>query len=377
MTSVPELIHWSFSKKPENLFEITKHFGEAQQDLFKLLEILKLIELSRCRKFLNLQDKLVAESSNWRRFLAFGSELFFANEFFKQGFSVEFILDSDKHWAKPTRKPPDFIVSKDEQKFLIEVASIAGDETTSEVAKYIRPLIKKSSFCVDIKYTEDFSFPVIKFNEREARQRLIEAFVNEFEKIITTLDSTTSLPKSCDIMGCQVTFTKPLAGKRGYYSGCVTDAVVIPEDKLYQHIASVIEYKAKKRVTWAESEKEIPYLIALDIQQDFIFPERLVSLLFGKQCYFLHSQPQYSEPSIVSVAKARGWQIFLEDIGFSQQTQSPVIQPGLLISNEVTSKNVTGVIAKIRGELHYLPNPFAEEPINSLDIHAMVPGKRA
>jgi hypothetical protein len=45
MTSLPELIHWSFSKKPENLIEITKRFGEAQQDLFKLLEILKLIEL--------------------------------------------------------------------------------------------------------------------------------------------------------------------------------------------------------------------------------------------------------------------------------------------------------------------------------------------
>jgi hypothetical protein len=88
----------------------------------------------------------VGESSNWERFLAFGSELFFANEFFKQGFSVELILDSDKHWAKQKRKVPDFIVLKGEQNVLIEVASISGDETTSEIANYIRPLIEKKSF---------------------------------------------------------------------------------------------------------------------------------------------------------------------------------------------------------------------------------------
>jgi hypothetical protein len=355
---------------------ITEHFGEVQPALFKLLKILELIELSRCRNFLKLQDKLAVESSNWGKFLAFGSELFFANEFFKQGFSVELILESEKDWAKQHRRPPDFCVLNNDHKFLIEVACISGDETTSEVAARISPIIRQSSFRVEIEYSEDFSIPVIKSNEREERQRLIEEFVNEFEKILATLDSTTSLPKSCDIFGCRVTFTKPLAGKRGYYAGCVTDAVIIPEDKLYQHIASVIGDKAKKRVTWAECQKEIPYLIAIDIQQDFIFLERLVSLLFGKQCYFPQSQPQYSEPSIVSVAKAHGWQEFLEDIGFSQQTRSPVIQPGLLISNEVTSKNVTGIIAKIRDELYYLPNPFAEEPINSLDIHAMVPGKR-
>jgi hypothetical protein len=178
-------------------------------------------------------------------------------------------------------------------------------------------------------------------------------------------------------LGCRVTFTKPLAGNRGYYAGCVTDGIILPEEKLYQYIAFKIEDKAKKRENWSKSQKEIPYIIALDIQQDFIFPERLVSLLLGKRCYFTDSQPQYSEPSIVSDAKARGWHEFLEKIGFSQQTPSPVTQPGLLISNEITSKNVTGIMAKIRGELHYLPNPFAEDQINSLDIHALVPGKKA
>ncbi|MEQ9552914.1 MAG: hypothetical protein RIM23_25270 [Coleofasciculus sp. G3-WIS-01] len=377
MMSVPELIGWSFSKKPKNLLAITEHFGETQQDLFKLLEVLELIESSRGCNFLNLQDKLVEESSSWSNFLSFGSELFFANEFSRQKFSVELILKSTECWNKEGRKIPDFSVLKDNQNFLIEVARISGDETTSEVASRISPLIRRSSFRVEIKYSENFSFPVIKSNERTDRKNLIDEFVNEFDKIIKTLDSTTSLPKSEDILGCRVTFTKPRHGNRGYYAGCVTDAINLPEEKLYQHIAFVIEEKAKKRITWDESKKEIPYLIALDIQQDYIFQDRLISLLFGKRCHCIDSQPQYSEPSIVSDAKARGWQEFLEKVGFSQQTQSPVTEPGLLISNENTCKNVTGIIAKISGELHYLPNPFAEEPINSLDIHALVPGKKA
>ncbi|EDX77312.1 hypothetical protein MC7420_449 [Coleofasciculus chthonoplastes PCC 7420] len=377
MMSVPELIRWSFSKKPKNLLAITEHFGETLQDLFKFLEILELIESSRNCNFLNLQYKLVEESSSWSNFLSFGSELFFANEFSRHNFSVELILKSKDCWNKEGRQIPDFSVLKDKHKFFIEVARISGDETTSEVAARIRPLIRHSSFCVGIKYSEDFSFPVIKSNERTDRQNLIDKFVNEFEKILKTLDSTTSLPKSEDILGCRVTFTKPLDGKRGYYRGCVTDAINLPEEKLYQHIASVIELKAKKRTTWDEPKKEIPYLIALDIQQDYIFQDRLISLLFGKRCHFIDSQPQYSEPSIVSDAKARGWQEFLEKVGFSQQIQSPVTDHGLLIRNEIICKNVTGIIARIGGELHYLPNPFAEEPINSLDIHALVPGKKA
>ena len=380
MISAPEIIRWSFSRKPQNLFAITENFGDTQQDLFKLLELLELIESSRCRNFLNLQEKLEEESSDWGKFIAFSSELVFANEFSKQGFSVELILPSEQCWNKERRQPPDLSVLKDEQKFLIEVTRISGDETTFEVAARISPLIRQSSFRVEIQYSKDLSFPVIEYKERTDRENLIEEFVEEFvkefEKIITKLDSTTSLPKSYNIRGCQVTFTKPLAGKRGYYAGCLTDAVILPEEKLYPYIASRIEKKAKKRESWNESQKKIPYLIALDIQQDFIFPERLISLLFGERCHFTGSQPPYSEPSIVSDAKARGWKEFLEKVGFSQQTQTQVTEPGLLISNKDTCKNLTGVIAKIRGELHYLPNPFAEEPINSLDVHALIPGKK-
>ncbi len=130
-------------------------------------------------------------------------------------------------------------------------------------------------------------------------------------------------------MGCRVTFTKTIDGKQGHYAGHGTDLFSIPEDKLYQHIEYVIKKKAQKRETWAECQKEIPYLIALDIQQGFTFAERLD--------FRLSNTPR----------------------------------------NKVISKNVTGIITKIRDELHYLPNHFAEESINSLDIHAMVPGRRA
>lgn len=369
--NIPELILWSFNKKPRNLFEVTEHFGEAQQDLFKLLEILKLIELLRDSNLSNIQKKL-AETVNWQKFLSFGSELFFGNEFLSQDFSINFIPDYSKDWSG---KKPDFSALKGGQNFLTEVARVSDDETVDEIAARIKPIIIKSPFRVEIEYSEDFSIPVIESKQRGKRQELIEKFVDEFKKTITTLDPT-SIPQSCNVLGCQVTFTKPLRGKRGYYAGCVTGAVLLLEEKLKQHIKGIIKDKAEKRVKWTESQRKIPYLIALDIQQTFISIENLVSLLFGGRCYFDRLQPQYSEPSIVSIAKANGWQEFLELVGFSQQTQAPVTQPGLLITDETTFKNVTSIIVKLGGELHYLPNPFAEEPINSLDIHALVPGER-
>ena len=371
--NLPELIHWSFSRKSHTLLAVTEQFGEFQADLFKFLEVLALVEVSRANSYSNTVDKLEMESSCWNRFLSFGSELFFANEFFKQKFNIELILGSEKIWSKPNRKSPDFYASKDGSRFLVEVSRISGDETTSEVAYQISSIVKESNFRVEIEYSEDFSIPVIKTGERDERHKLIEKFVDEFRETILTVNPN-YLPESRNILGCQVTFTKPLKGKRGYYAGHNTSSIIIPEEKIYQHIASVMESKAQKRINWDNSQQAIPYIIALDIQQDFIFKERLISLLFGKRCHFSRSTPQYFEPNLVSIAKRQGWQKILEDVGFSQKTKSFITEPGLLIASECTLKNVTGIIAKIGAELFYIPNPFADQAINSLDAHTLVPG---
>lgn len=417
MMFIPEIVDWAFSKKQSNLLHITEHFGENQRNLFKFLEVFQLVEQLKSNNCLNIQDKF-ANTTDWEKFNSLSSELCFANELIKLGFSVSLIPDNTPEWTieegkkKRDNTSPDISAVKNGQEFLIEVARISDDETTSEISDFIDILARVNSVCVEInKYSKKFSLPVLSRNERTERHELIAKFLDEFEKIIKTVDPS-SLPQKRDIYDCNVIFSKPPDGMPGYCGGYVTDCVRIPEEKFKLQIAKTVEAKAKKRDSWKDCQKQKPYLIALDIKQNWIRPEILVSLLFGDQSYFPPpAEPRYSELPIVSEAKARGWQKLLEEVGFSNQTHSPVIwrspfwqiyfltltpesesyslkkykyadsklryfpviNHGLFITNACVSRNITGVIARIGRELYCLPNPFAEESINLLDLHKEIP----
>jgi hypothetical protein len=364
----PEIVDWAFGKKITNLINIAEHFGERRRDLFKLFEILHLAEQLRSSNCSNIQEKF-ADTTSWSKLPALNSELFFANEFTKMGFSVSLIPDNTPEWPKQS---PDMCVVKEGREFLIEVARISDDETISEIADSITTVVEKSSFRVEIQYSEEFSIPVINGKEREERENLIDRFIDEFKKIIQTIDQK-SLPQNRDILGCKVTFTQPLYGKRGYYAGCVTGAINIPDEKFKEEITFRVQEKAKKRMSWNETQQNKPYLVALDIQQLFMESQYLVSLLFGERCYFEPPlKPKYTELPEVSEAKANGWQKLLEEVGFSKQI-CPIIQPGIFITNLFISQNVTGVIARIGGEIYCLPNPFAEKAINCSDLQQEIP----
>jgi hypothetical protein len=368
MVLIPEIFDWAFSKKITNLTNIAEDFGERRGDLFKLFEVLHLVEQLRASNCPNIQEKF-ADTTHWGKLCSLNSELFFANEFAKMGFSVSLISDNAREYHK---KSPDISVLKDGREFLIEVALISGDETISEIEGSITTVVKESSFRVEIQYSEEFSIPVINGEEREERKKLKETFIDEFKKIIQTIDQE-SLPQNRDILGCKVTFTQRLYGRQGYYAPGGNDMINIPKEKFKKHIAFKVEEKAKKRLNWNEHQKDKPYLIALDIQQLFMEPKYLVSLLFGKRCYFEPpSKPKYTELQEVSEAKAHGWQKLLEEVGFREQI-CPVTKPGIFITNPFISKNVTGVIARIGGELYCFPNPFAEESINCLDLQKAIP----
>ncbi|WP_413171920.1 hypothetical protein [Anabaena azotica] len=368
MVLIPEIFDWAFSKKITNLIDITEHFGEMRGDLFKLFEVLHFVEQLRSGNCSNIQEKF-ADTTSWSKLPSLNSELFFANEFAKMGFSVSLIPDNALEYPK---KSPDISVLKDGREFLIEVALISGDETTSEIGESIATVARETHFRVEIQYSEEFSIPVVKSDERKERENLIDRFIDEFKKIIQTIDQK-SLPQNRDILGCKVTFTQPLYGKRGYYAGCVTGAINIPDEKFKEEITFRVQEKAKKRMSWNETQQNKPYLVALDIQQLFMESQYLVSLLFGERCYFEPpSKPKYTELPEVNEAKAHGWQKLLEEVGFSEQI-CPVIQPGIFITNPFISQNVTGIIARIGGELYCLPNPFAEKSINCLDLQQEIP----
>ena len=289
LDNCPKIIRWAFEKKPQNFYEIRKIFDidGNSKNFYRFLRNIKLAEELKNNNCLNIQEKF-AETNTCSKFLSFGSELYFANEFTNLGFKVSFIPDNSPEWKRENGQDipsPDINIKMNNQKFLIEVARIKDDETTSDIAIQINPIIKKSSFRVHIRYSEEFSNPVVCYAEREDREKQIENFVEQFKKIITTVD-TESLPQTEIILGCEIEFSQS-PKNQGYYAGCMTGAITNPSERVKPQIKNELVKKAKKRERWNDSHKNIKYLIALDIQQNWFVEDRLVSLLFGEQCAYL------------------------------------------------------------------------------------------
>ncbi|MEO0926151.1 MAG: hypothetical protein AAFY63_09800 [Cyanobacteria bacterium J06643_13] len=258
------------------------------------------------------------------------------------------------------------------------MARIKDDETTSDIAIKIYPIIKKSSFRVHIRYSEEFSNPVVCYTEREEREKQIENFVEQFKRVITTVD-TKSLPQTKIILGCEVEFSQS-PKNQGYYAGCMIGVITDPSEKIKPQIENELRKKAKKRERWNDLHKNISYLVALDIQQGWFSEEKLIPLLFGEQCADLSqsfgnpgdkSFPDYHEPEIVTYAKENGWTDFLEKVGLNPKSNVHVREPGILI-NEPIFNNVTGVITRMRDHLQIVPNPFAEKQINYPNLEKII-----
>jgi hypothetical protein len=398
LENYPEIVRWAFKNKPKNFYTINEIFDTegSSSALIRLLNILQLTEELRNANCLNIQEKF-AETHEWKKFLSLGSELFFAYEFVKLGFEVSLIPDNSREFTANGQDipSPDISIKKDGQEFLVEVARVSDDETQLEIANKISTIIKKNPFRVRIKYSEEFSIPVVDCQERKKREKSIKDFVDKFRGIIKTIDSN-SLPQVQNILDCQVEFSESHE-KQGYYAGCSTSIITIPEEKIQLQIKNVLESKAKKRQQWNDSQKNLLYLVALDIQQNLFFEHKLISLLFGGLSH--HSRefygnpgdpnfPSYVEPEIVTSAKNNGWKDFLVNVGFNPHSNSYILDPGIFINNSIF-ENVTGVIARTQknrsirpfsrvgweetNPLKIVPNPFAEEKINRLDLEEIIP----
>lgn len=382
LENCPEIISWAFKNKPKNFYEIIEIFDieGSSSTINKFLVILSLAEKLKNANCLNIQEKF-AEANTWSKFLSLGSELFFAYEFVRLGFDVSLILDNSKEWKKSNGQDcpsPDIKMQKDGKEFLVEVARLSDDETTSNIAQKINPIIRNNIFRVMIQYCEEFCIPVVSYKKRKKREELIEKFVDQFREAIKTVDHN-SLPQTKTILDCQVEFSEAYK-QEGYYAGCRTGCSD-PSEEIQPQIQSEIKRKAKKRQEWDDSQKKLPYLVALDIQQNWFDESKLIPLLFGNQCYRLPqfygkpgdpNFPPYSEPKIVADAKKSGWKNFLVNVGFDPQSNSYIRELGILTENDTLLRNITGVIARIQSRLQIVPNPFAEQQINCLDLEKVI-----
>jgi hypothetical protein len=235
-------------------------------------------------------------------------------------------------------------------------------------------LLSDTSFCAEIQYTREFSWPAISHNERTQRENLIEDFVEHFKTCLQAAELPTSSLKY-DIFGCQISLIPTPNGQPGYYKGSNGAVITIPEFKAY--VAYQIEKKAKKRQNWNHQRKQIPYLVALDIQQPFILSPIFVQWLFGSRTYLDVRDPDilanlYSEPVRVRDAKNQGWKGILEKVGFNPREREQVEENGILMNNE-TLNNLSGLVVKMSGTPHFIPNPFADEFINCPHLCDLIP----
>lgn len=371
LDNCPEIIRWAFEQKPQNFSNITEIFDldGSLKNLFRFLKIIKLAEELKNQNCSNIQEKF-AETNTWSKFLSFGSELYFASELAKLGFKVSFILDNSSEWKTDDSKDipsPDIYIERNGLNFFIEVARIKDDETTSDIAIKINPIIKKYPFRVHIRYSEEFSNPVVSSEEREEREEQIENFVAQLKQVIGTVNPEL-LPQTKIIFGCEIEFSQAPKNK-GYYAGCMTGVIINPSERVKPQIKNELCKKAEKRKSWNDSHKDIKYLVALDIQQNWFFEDRLIPLLFGEQCA---NFSDYSEAEIVTRAKENGWTDFLDNVGFNLVSDAHVRELGILI-NQPIFNNVTGVVTRIEDHLQVTPNPFAEQQINYPDLEKVIP----
>ena len=371
LDNCPEIIRWAFEQKPQNFYEIKKIFDidGSSKNFYRFLRNIKLVEELRSKNCLNMQEKF-AETNTWSKFLSFGSELYLACEFTRLGFKVSLISDNSSEWKRENGQDipsPDIYIEKNGIEFFIEVARIKDDETTSDIAIQINSIINKYPFRVHIRYSEEFSNPVVSYEERKKREEQIENFVDQFKKVITIVNLE-SLPQTEIILGCEIEFSQS-PKNQGYYAGCTTGVITNPSERVKPQIKNELCKKAEKRKSWNDSHKDIKYLVALDIQQNWFFEDRLIPLLFGEQCA---NFSDYSEAEIVTRAKENGWTDFLDNVGFNLVSDAHVRELGILI-NQPIFNNVTGVVTRIEDHLQVTPNPFAEQQINYPDLEKVIP----
>ena len=75
---------------------------------------------------------------------------------------------------------------------------------------------------------------------------------------------------------------------------------------------------------------------------------------------------------MVTFAKENGWKYFLENVGFDPKSNAHIREPGIFINNPIFG-HVTGVITRIQDHLQVIPNPFAEQQINSRNLEQIIP----
>jgi hypothetical protein len=380
MFRVPELFEWCFRDNLLNFLHIINvEFSDKAERLFEFLRIMSIIETGKNLGIENLKEKIKSEFSSWNRFKSFSSELLFANKFKENGFSVKLILDNDWTKNKIGVKAPDFMIENSNLKCLVEVVRINQDYIPGIIIDNIAPLCQNFPFIVTLRFTKALAHPKLDNQSRKSKENIANQCIEKIREVLHKADYSSVIDSETieiAIEGKHLCSVELRKASKGYLSGYYTDAFVLSDEELIKQLEKEIRHKSKKRDTWNSEDKRLLFIIAVDIQEPNIHYWHLLNFLYGGRSKNgkLLSEADKTELGLIDTAKQSVWSKFLEELGFSASTGSPVTKPGYLIRDRSLMKHITGILVHFprNNEYYYYPNPFAEETINSFTLYETI-----
>lgn len=340
-------------------------FGYYPSKYLKLLDnLFEELVSGHCE---GIAAKVKETSPEPLRFQSFVSELEFARYFLSEKMQVTFLSCNAFHG----RKVPDIYAKSASQEYFVEVKNIQEDDFEYVLGKKIVEILnlKNLSFMVVVVSLTPLSEPAFFCGEKEKKgnyvKQAIDDFLSKLQSVHLDCSSVTIRTSYADIELVKTTQNKS-------YLGIKTSAEPIFEPSDYAlRIRKDVIGKAKKRENWVGDELDKLYIVAIDDDYCFFYPDRYNMELFGisNTNYGTSKTSKNRLDEEIETAARNGWEEYLKQMFVLKKggTVIPDDKRGMFFL-ETVARNITAIIAKHRESFYLFANPMAEQRINSPQI---------
>jgi len=325
-----------------------------------------LIEDLRGKQVSGIQEK-IADADNIQKLYSVVSELRIAQLLANRGKKVTLLPDNFMG-----SNPSSDILAKDSfGECYIEVKRLTEDHPSLLLRELLNSRLNKEArrYRVDVRLHGNLATPMVKRQERVAKEALIRAAGEEFWSWLESQDLA-NLPLTFQTGGVRFNVQETHLGKA--FVGLVhSDVHKVPIEDWVEKLKEDVTEKAEKRTVWTGKDLEKFYVVAIDCEQISIERDDVDEALFG------HRIPNanlgldgMARQKILVVGIKDEWKPFLlEKHIISRERIDPIpATSGVFFTEEVT-RNVSGVIVRFAsGGSYCLPNPFAYEAINNPNL---------
>ncbi|GAB4213012.1 MAG: hypothetical protein OHK0012_08330 [Synechococcales cyanobacterium] len=306
-----------------------------------------------------LQEKL-GDARDMDKLYSTLSELRVVSVFAKLGFNVDLIRDKCPNFP---RRSPDLQISNRDFKALIEVTKWHPDETCEILNKLLAPIVTEKNLVVDLELPSYHSSLTVGGRERKCREIYLSRISKEVISYINNIDQY-SLPLCLNILNCRVEI-KYDEQESGLILISTADFSRIPVEDYEQQLIKKLKDRSNKPISWSATQRQLPYFIAIEIEQEPGQNGIMVPTLYGKRNHITYMEPnerglpRVIYPSIVEERLKTSWRELLLTLGYDS-TRWVYINSTSFFLNDENASRVCGVIVLWNRSLEYYPNPFVD-----------------